>query len=227
MAALDYSFLNTMNLGGEMGGGFYGFTPAPTKTAFDTTTKEGQQGYLKNERSKLGLSPSANPDFDYADVAVRQYGRYINDFRPFEEEMLRNRKDTSLVDAVPEDVAQQTQIAEDVARRNRERLGMSETAALRQGREAASQRGEALALTGGLNNARLAQLDANNRTLANLINIGQGVNRSSLTGLGTAAANDVSRQNAFTQARAQHAAQNRQIGGSVLATAAMAAILFA
>ena len=141
--------------------------------------------------------------------------------------MLRNRKDTSLVDAVPEDVAQQTQIAEDVARRNRERLGMSETAALRQGREAASQRGEALALTGGLNNARLAQLDANNRTLANLINIGQGVNRSSLTGLGTAAANDVSRQNAFTQARAQHAAQNRQIGGSVLATAAMAAILFA
>jgi hypothetical protein len=194
---------------------------------YDTTTKAGQQGYLKNERSKLGLTASSNPDFDYADVAVRQYGRYINDFRPFEEEMLRGRDDTSLVDAVPKDVAQQTQIAEDVARRNRERLGFEETAALSQGRQAASQRGEALSLAGGLNNARLAQLDANNKTLANLINIGQGVNRSSLSGLGTAAANDVSRQNAFTQARAQSAAQNRQIGGSVLATAAMAAIMFA
>ena len=51
MAALDYSFLNTMNIGGETGGTFYGFTPPPVKTAFDTTTKEGQQSYLKNERS--------------------------------------------------------------------------------------------------------------------------------------------------------------------------------
>ena len=224
MTALDYSFLNP---GGETGGGFYGFTPAPPKTAFDTTTKEGQQSYLKNERSKLGIAPSNNPDFDYADVAVRQYGRYINEFRPFEEELLQSRDDTSLIDAVPEDVAQQTQIAEDVARRNRERLGFEETAALAQGRQAASQRGEALALTGGLNNARLAQVDANNRTLANLINIGQGVNRSSLQGLGTAAQNDVSRQNAFTQARAQHAAQNRQIAGGILGTAAAIGIMIA
>ena len=128
---------------------------------------------------------------------------------------------------MPEDVAQQTQIAEDVARRNRERLGFEETAALAQGRQAASQRGESLALTGGLNNARLAQVDANNRTLANLINIGQGVNRSSLQGLGTAAQNDVSRQNAFTQARAQHAAQNRQIAGGILGTAAAIGIMIA
>lgn len=220
---LDYSFLNMdysqigLNAATNLG--------LATRPQFDTNTKEGQQAYLENERTLLGLTPSNNPDFDYADVAVRQYGRYINDFRPFEEEMLRNRKDTSLVDAVPEDVAQQTQIAEGVAKRNRERLGMSETAALRQGREAASQRGESLALTGGLNNARLAQLDANNRTLGNLINIGQGVNRSSLQGLGTAAANDVSRQNAFTQARAQHAAQNRQIAGGVLGTAAAIGIM--
>ena len=75
-------------------------------------------------------------------------------------------------------------------------------------------------MSGGLNNARLAQLDANNRTLADLINIGQGVNRSSLSGLSTAAQNDVSRQNAFTQARAANKAQNRQIAGQALGTAA-------
>ena len=175
---------------------------------------------LQRTASTLGLEPVNNPDVEFANVAVRQYGRYINDFRPFEEEMLAKRDDTSIVDAVPQDVAQQTQIASDVARRNRERLGFEETAALAQGRQAATQRGEALSLSGGLNNARLAQLDANNRTLADLINIGQGVNRSSLSALGTAAQNDVARQNAFTQARAAHKAQNRQIAGQALGTAA-------
>lgn len=193
----------------------------------NVNTKVGQQQYLADQRIRFGLDTVANPDFEFANTAVRQYGRYITDFRPFEEEMLAKRDDTSIVDAVPEDVARQTQIASDVARRNRERLGFEETAALAQGRQAATQRGEALSLSGGLNNARLAQLDANNRTLADLINIGQGVNRSSLSGLSTAAQNDVSRQNAFTQARAQHAAQNRQIAGSALGTAAAIGIALA
>jgi hypothetical protein len=77
-----------------------------------------------------------------------------------------------------------------------------------------------LSLAGGLNNARLAQMDANNRTLADLINIGQGVNRNSLAGLGTAAQNETNRKNAFTQAKAAHRAQSRQIAGQALGTAA-------
>ena len=137
-------------------------------------TKVGQQQYLADQRQRFGLDAVATPDFEFANTAVRQYGRYITDFRPFEEEMLAKRNDTSIVDAVPEDVARQTQIAR----------------------------------------------DANNRTLADLINIVQGVNRSSLSGLSTAAQNDVSRQNAFTQARAANKAQNRQIAGSALGTAA-------
>lgn len=188
--------------------------------AFPKLQKALNQRELQQNAMSLGLDPVSDPDFEFANTAIRQYGRYITDFRPFEEEMLAKRDDTSIIDAVPQDVAQQTQIASDVARRNRERLGFEETAALAQGRQAATQRGEALSLSGGLNNARLAQLDANNRTLADLINIGQGVNRSSLSALSTAAQNDVSRQNAFTQARAAHKAQNRQIAGQALGTAA-------
>ena len=77
---------------GFMGGDGFGEVAGHLKAQqgiYDTTTKAGQQGYLKNERSKLGIAPSNNPDFDYADVAVRQYGRYINEFRPFEEELLQ------------------------------------------------------------------------------------------------------------------------------------------
>ncbi len=188
--------------------------------AFPKLQKALNQRELQQNAMSLGLDPVSDPDFEFANTAIRQYGRYISDFRPFEEEMLAKRDDTSIIDAVPQDVRQQTQIASDVARRNRERLGFEETAALAQGRQAATQRGEALSLSGGLNNARLAQLDANNRTLADLINIGQGVNRSSLSALSTAAQNDVSRQNAFTQARAAHKAQNRQIAGQALGTAA-------
>lgn len=188
--------------------------------AFPKLQKALNQRELQQNAMSLGLDPVSDPDFEFANTAIRQYGRYITDFRPFEEEMLAKRDDTSIIDAVPQDVRQQTQIASDVARRNRERLGFEETAALAQGRQAATQRGEALSLSGGLNNARLAQLDANNRTLADLINIGQGVNRSSLSALSTAAQNDVSRQNAFTQARAAHKAQNRQIAGQALGTAA-------
>ena len=188
--------------------------------AFPRLQKALNQRELQQNASSLGLDPVSDPDFEFANTAIRQYGRYISDFRPFEEEMLAKRDDTSIIDAVPQDVRQQTQIASDVARRNRERLGFEETAALAQGRQAATQRGEALSLSGGLNNARLAQLDANNRTLADLINIGQGVNRSSLSALSTAAQNDVSRQNAFTQARAANKAQNRQIAGQALGTAA-------
>ena len=188
--------------------------------AFPRLQKALNQRELQQNASSLWLDPVSDPDFEFANTAIRQYGRYISDFRPFEEEMLAKREDTSIIDAVPQDVRQQTQIASDVARRNRERLGFEETAALAQGRQAATQRGEALSLSGGLNNARLAQLDANNRTLADLINIGQGVNRSSLSALSTAAQNDVSRQNAFTQARAANKAQNRQIAGQALGTAA-------
>ena len=171
-------------------------------------------------RAELGLAPNVDPDKTYSDVSIRQYGRYINDFRPFEEETLAMRDDTSLIDAVPEDVAQQTEIAKGIAERNRQRFGLEETAAVRQQRQAATQRGEQLSLAGGLNNARLAQMDANNRTLADLINIGQGVNRNSLAGLGTAAQNETNRKNAFTQAKASHRAQTRQIAGQALGTAA-------
>ena len=64
-------------------------------------TKVGQQQYLADQRQRFGLDAVATPDFEFANTAVRQYGRYITDFRPFEEEMLAKRDDTSIIDAVP------------------------------------------------------------------------------------------------------------------------------
>ena len=129
-----------------------------------------------------------DPDKIFADVTQRQQDRYIRDYRPFEDELVQQAQtDTSLIDAVPEDVAQQSQIAQDIARRNRERFGFESTQALTAERQRAFQRGGVVNLAGGLNEARLAQLNQNQKVLSDLINIGQGVNRSSLQGLGAAA----------------------------------------
>ena len=143
-----------------------------------------------------------DPDKVFADVSKRQFDRYERDFKPFERDLITSAQtDTSLIDRVPEDVEQQQRIAEDVSRRNRERFGFESTQALASERERASQRGGALNLAGGLTNARLSQLDANQRVLGDLINIGQGLNRSSLSGLGAAAENAVTRRNQYERDR--------------------------
>ena len=166
------------------------FRPGKLKEAFDRI-KAIQEAKRKKD-----------PDYIFADVSKRQFDRYERDFKPFEIDLIeRAQADTSLIDRVPEDVEQQQRIAEGVNRRNRERFGFESTQALAAERERATQRGEALNLAGGLTNARLAQLDQNQKVLGDLINIGQGLNRSSLSGLGAAAENAVARRNQYERDR--------------------------
>ena len=161
------------------------------------------------------LADVNNPDQVMAGVAADQHERYIRNFRDFENALIAARDDTSLIDAVREDVPEQSQIAREVARRQRSRYGLQQTAVEARESARASQRGEAISLAGGLNNARIAQREANTRLLSDLINIGQGVNRSSLSQLGTAGENAVARRNAYRQARAGHKAQTAQMVGSM------------
>ena len=139
-----------------------------------------------------------DPDEIFADVTKSNYDRFISEYRPFENQLIeRSQTDTTLVDAVAPTVQAQTDIAEGVARRNRERFGLAETGAMRRERMRSTDRAQSLNLAGGLNNARVAQQQANQTLLADLINIGQGVNRSALSGLGAAAQNAVARQNQY------------------------------
>ena len=146
------------------------------------------------------LAEVTDPDQTFADVSQSGFDRFITSYRPFENQLIqRSQTDTSLVDSVAPTVQAQTDIAQGVAQRNRERFGLAETGAMRRERTRATNRAQSLNLAGGLNNARLAQQEANQALLADLINIGQGVNRSALSGLGAAAQNAVARQNQYTQ----------------------------
>ena len=65
-----------------------------------------------------------------------------------------------------------------------------------------------------------SQDERNKKTLSDLINIGQGLNRSAMAGLGNAANLQANRQAAYKGAKAQH--HNAMVG---LGTTAVMAIL--
>jgi len=171
------------------------------------------------------LPQVSDPEAVYAAITRRDYDRYMRDFRPFEERLLEARNDTSLIDRARSDSANQARIAAGVRQRNLERYGGAGlSAAQLQEQERAQQRAQSLGTVGAINNARLAQREINQSTLADLINIGQGVNRSALSNMGNAASMANQRYNAYKNAKAQHSAQMMGIGGQ-LGSALLAAFM--
>ena len=162
------------------------------------------------------LPEVSDPEAVYAQITRRDYDRYMRDFRPFEERLLESRNDTSLVDRARDDSANQSRLAAGVRQRNLERYGGSGlSAAQLQEQERAQQRSQSLGTVGALNNSRLAQREINQSTLADLINIGQGVNRSSLSNMSNAASMANQRYNAYKNAKAQHSSQMMGMGGQL------------
>jgi len=171
------------------------------------------------------LASVTDPQSVYSNMARDDYDNYIRDFRTFEEELIKARDDTSLIDQAREDSARQAEIARGVQSRNLERYGGAGLSnAQRQEQNRAMQRGSNLATVGGLNNARIMQREVNQSTLADLINIGQGLNRNALGQLNTAAGLQSQRQQAYKNAKAQHSANMIGMGGT-LGSALLAAFM--
>lgn len=168
-------------------------------------------------------SSSANPDDVYASITRQQYLDYKKNYGDFEDGLIENaQNDTSLIDQAREDSKNASGIAAGVASRNASRYGAALTPAQQQQQRATLQRVNTLGSIQSVNDARIAQREANTNKMSDLINIGQGVNRSSLDQLGSAAQNATQRQNAYTQARAASKAQTYSTIGSLGAMAIMA-----
>lgn len=195
----------------------------------DATTTGTGIGTLAYGNTQTGYAAGAlptvtDPDVAFANIARGQHERYIRNFRDFEDALVGAREDRSLIKAARTDAVQQTEIAAGIAERNRQRYGYTQTKIEQSEASRAAQRSTAIGLAGGLNTARLAQREANQKVLGDLINIGQGVNRSSLSQLGTAGENAVARKNAYRQAKAGSKAQTANMIGSMAAMIAMIAI---
>lgn len=177
---------------------------------------------IKNT-SISALPEVKDPQKVQADITRQDFENYLKDFRGFEERLIAARDDTSLIEQSREDAIKQNRIAQEIQQRNVERYGGAGlSAAQRQEQQRALQRGGQLSLAGGLNNALVQQREINQRTLGDLINIGQGVNRSSLQGLGDASAMAANRQAAYKNAKAAHSSQMMQMGAGLGSLALMA-----
>jgi hypothetical protein len=179
--------------------------------------------YQQNYGSTAGLPTVDDPDKTYAQITRNEYLDYVENYRDFEEQLIEQaQNDTSLIDQAREDITVAQGIAKGVSDRNRQRYGASLTPAQLQQRDARLQRANTLGGIQAVNDARIAQREANTRLLGDLINIGQGVNRSSLDQMGSAAADATQRKNAYQAAKAQSKAQTYSTIGSLGAMAIMA-----
>jgi|GEM_PF-2162868 len=174
-----------------------------------------------------GLSTVTDPEKAYANLTRQEYLDYIKNYRSFEEGLINKaRTDKSLIDEARKDVGLASTLSTGVAERNAQRYGVNLTPEMRQQQELRFQRANTLGGIQAVSDARIAQREANTQLMADLINIGQGVNRSSQQQLGSAAQDASARQNAYRQAKAASKAQTYQAVGSLASTAILAWALF-
>ena len=169
------------------------------------------------------LPAVSDPEQAYAAITRGEYLDYVQNFREFEDQLIQQaRTDTSLIDQAREDAGMAATLTSGVASRNAARYGANLTPAQLQQRDLRLQRANTLGAIQSVNDARLAQREANTLLMSDLINIGQGVNRSSQNQLGASAQNYRNLQNSYTQAKAASKAQTYQTIGSLGAMAIMA-----
>lgn len=169
------------------------------------------------------LPAVSDPEAAYAAITRGEYLDYVQNFREFEDQLIQQAQtDTSLIDQAREDAGMAATLTAGLSNRNAARYGTNLTPAQLQQRDLRLQRANTLGSIQSINDARLAQREANTRLMADLINIGQGVNRSSQQQLGASAANYRNLQNSYTQAKASSKAQTYQTIGSLGAMAIMA-----
>jgi hypothetical protein len=183
----------------------------------------GMLGSNFPQNTAMSLPAVSDPEQAFANMTRQEYLDYIQNYRGFEEQLIQKAQtDTSLIDQAREDVQVAQGLTAGIADRNVQRYGAALTPAQRQQQELTLQRANTLGGVQSINDARLAQREANTTLLSDLINIGQGVNRSSQSQLGSAAADATQRKNAYTQAKAASKAQTYSTIGSLGAAAIFA-----
>jgi hypothetical protein len=189
---------------------------------------ERPNGGFNNYNSSNNLPTVTDPRNTYSSITRDEYLNFKRNFDGFENDLIdRAKNDTSLIDAAKEDTSKASSLMSAVSERNASRYGAALTPAQLQQQERALTRGTTLGSIQAVGDARIAQQEANTALTSDLINIGQGVNRSSQSQLGSAASDAQARANAYTQAKASAKAQTMATVGNIASSAIIAYAIFA
>lgn len=174
-----------------------------------------------NDLTAYDEDGEVDPEQTLANITQKDYDDYLKNVQPLEMELLHKAKtDTSLIDQAREDRRNSNALMQGIVDRNATRYGATLTPAQIEAQKRSLTTGTTLAGIQGVNNARIAQKDSNRALMQDLIDIGQGVQRASLSSLGNAAASAAQRESAYKSAKAQHKANTYnmlgQIGGAAL-----------
>ena len=131
------------------------------------TNRRGGVSRRGRMNSLTGLPSVSDPDRAYANITRGEYMDFRENYGDFEDELLeRAQTDTSLIDSAREDSAMAAQLTADIAERNRQRYGAALTPALLEQRQRAVDRGTTLGTIQSINDARIAQKEANQGMMA-------------------------------------------------------------
>lgn len=163
-----------------------------------------------------------DPEQTLANITQAQWNDYVRDIQPIEDDLINKAtSSTELIDQAKADRDAAMPLMQGIANRQAQRYGAALTPAQLKEQQRSLARGTTLGGIQAVNDARIAQKDANRALLADLIDIGQGVNRSSLGELSNAAGNQSARDQAYKNARAQHKANMYSTVGTLGAAAAI------
>jgi len=195
-----------------------GFAGLIQRAAIKTAEVEAARAekVANNDLTAYDKDGEVDPEQTLANITQKDYDDYLENVKPLEMELLNKAKtDTSLIDQAREDRGTSNALMQGIVDRNASRYGATLTPAQIQAQKTALSTGTTLAGIQGVNDARVAQKDSNRALMQDLIDIGQGVQRSSLSSLGNAAASAAQRESAYKNARAQHKAQTYNMLGSI------------
>mgnify|MGYP001419737469 CR=1 FL=1 len=195
---------------GQMAGSVYG--------------RGNAQGGQANQGSILPAVGDA--DASLSRITRRDWQTYVDEFLPFEMDLLDQVKnDTTLVDQAREDSARSATITQGIAERNKTRYGASLTPAQIQQANRTSERANTLGSIQAVNNAQLQQKEVNTAVENQLINLAQGLQADSISGVTSAAQGQANREAANANAKAASKAQMYQ-GIASLGSMAIFAMAF-
>ena len=188
--------------------------------------KEGSYSSVTSSgTNQYGLPTVDDPEKTFAQITRNQYLDFIKEYGDFEDDLIqKSQTDTSIVDQAREDAAIAPALATGIAERNTQRYGLGLTPTQVAERRKNIQLGSTLSGIQSVADAQLGQREVNKGILADLINIGQGVNRSAISTMGSASQNAADRKAAYRRDRASAKANQYSTIGA-LGSAAIFAMM--